>query len=128
MSADKPFLLRGGQDRQAAEHNRIRAIERIKFLSGVDLRERSVIYMQALDLEMWQRWYKGEPPTKPIDEEFCQRAAQVIMGMEGKDVTLDKDAYDKAQLEHAQNLEAAHDSEHAQSGNGDAGKTEQNAS
>ena len=80
---DKPFILHGGETEQAALHNRIAAIERIKFLSGVDLREKSTDYLKALDLEMWMRWYKNEPKNKKIDEDFCQRAATVVKAMEG---------------------------------------------
>jgi hypothetical protein len=91
MNPDKPFVLRGGNTEQAAVYNRIAVLERVKYLTGVDLAERSVWYRYALDLEMYQRWYKNEPKDKQIDEEFCQRMAIVVRDMEK-----DADMYDKA--------------------------------
>ena len=81
-SSDKPFVLRGGNTEQDALHNRIAAIERIRYISGVDLRTKSSTYLMLFDLEMYQRWYKDYPPDHRIDEEWCQRAADVIKSME----------------------------------------------
>ena len=75
-------MLRGGQTEQIAIFNRISAIERIKYLSGVDLRKRNKTYLMLFDLEMYQRWYKDYPKTHKIDEEWCQRAATVIKDLE----------------------------------------------
>ena len=91
MNADKPFVLRGGSTQHASIYNRIACLARVKHLSGVDLQRKSVWYRYALDLEMYTRWYKNEPKDKPIDEEFCQRMAEVIKEMEK-----DKQMYDKA--------------------------------
>lgn len=129
--SDKPFVLRGGDDEQTAIHNRIAAIERIKYLTGVDLRHRTAIYLQAFDLEMWKRWYKDEPVDKKIDEEWCQRAAEVVKGMEGKDITVNVDELNTAYLEHHAKLkdkEKKDDRKHVESSPQDAGQTQQDAS
>jgi hypothetical protein len=117
-SPDKPFVLRGGSDEQSALHNRITAIDRIIFLSGIDLRKKSATYLKALDMELWTRWYKNEPASTKVDETFCQRAAEVVCAMEGKDFELKEDEYRKAKGEHdaRRNIE--------NSGK-DAGQTEQ---
>jgi hypothetical protein len=99
MNPDLPFVLRGGDDKQTAIYNRIGAIERIKFLSGVDLRKKSSDYLKALDLELWHRWYKNIDANKKIDEEFCQRAAEVIKGMESAELPLDKEKWNAAYKE-----------------------------
>lgn len=105
-SSDLPFQLRGGQDEQTAIHNRIAAIERIKFLSGgIDLTKKSVDFLRAFDLEMWTRWYRYESADKLIDEEWCQRAAQVAIAMEKKDVEVDEEKYKVAREEHQSKLE-----------------------
>lgn len=126
-SPDQPFELHGGNNEQTSIYNRISAIDRINFLSGIDLRDKSAAYLQALDLEMWTRWYKNEPPNKKIDETFCQRAAEVIKAMEGKDVAVNKEAYDAAKTDHQKKLESNDGSQHAQSSPQDAGKAEQNS-
>jgi hypothetical protein len=106
MNPDKPFVLHGGATQEAALHNRIAAIERIKFLtSGIDLRKKNQFYLCAFDLEMWQRWYKKEPLDKKIDEEWCQRAAEVVKGMEGKDVVLNGNELEQAVKEHKDKLQ-----------------------
>ena len=87
MNNDKPFVLRGGQTEMAAIRNRIMAIERIKTLSGIDLRDRSKNYLYMLDIEMYQRWYKDMPKDTKINEEWCQRATIVIKDLE-KDTPL----------------------------------------
>ncbi len=126
-SPDKPFELRGGQDEQTVLYNRIMAIERINFLTGIDLRDKSGVFLQALDLEMWQRWYKNEKPNKTIDETFCQRAAEVIRAMEGKDVGVDKQEFDAAKKDHQKKLESNDGSQHVEGSPQDAGKAEQNS-
>lgn len=89
--SDTPFILHGGGTEQAAIINRINAISRIQNLSGVDLRTKSKYFLFALDMEMYQRWYKDYPKDHVIDEGWCQRAAEVVK-------TMDKDTsnYDKA--------------------------------
>ena len=98
--SDQPFILRGGDSKDAAIHNRIAVLDRIQYLSGVDLRTKSAEYLKALDLELWHRWYRKEPANTRVSEEFCQRAAQVIMGMEEEIKPLDPEAYAKAKGEH----------------------------
>lgn len=75
----EPFKLVEGMDQR---HSRILAIDRINYLSGIDLRTKSVYYRHALDLEMWQRWYRHLPRDHKIDEEWIQRAVEVIKGIE----------------------------------------------
>lgn len=89
MSPDLPFLRREGSDEITSVYNRIAAIERIKHLSGIDLREKSKEYKYLLDCEMYQLYYKELPQDTPIDEEFCQHAADVIKRLE-KEKDLDK--------------------------------------
>lgn len=91
-SPDKEFKIRGGDSQHVAIYNRIACLARVKHLTGVDLQRKSIWYRYALDLEMYQRWYKAEPKNKPIDEEFCQRMATVV-----KDMEKDADVYDEAQ-------------------------------
>lgn len=105
MNPELPFKPHGGKDQQAAIHNRIAAIQRIEYLSGVSLKNKSATYLQALDLEMWQRWYKDAPAKKQIDEEFCQRASEVIKAMEGKPDNFDKDKYYQAKADHLAKME-----------------------
>ena len=82
----EPFKLIEGDDMQTALHNRVLAIDRIHHLSGVDLRKKSVYYRHALDLEMYERWYKKQPKDHKIDEEWIQRAVEVIKGMEEDEI------------------------------------------
>jgi hypothetical protein len=81
-SSDKEFRLRGGGTQQASVYNRIQAISRIEHLAGVDLRKKSKYYLFALDMEMYQRWYKNYPKDHRIDEEWCKRAAEIVKSME----------------------------------------------
>lgn len=99
MKGDLPFVLRGGETKDAAIHNRIAVIDRIQFLTGVDLRTKSAEYLKALDLELWYRWYRHEDTRKKVDEVFCQRSAEVIKGMEEEIKPLDPQAYAKAKGE-----------------------------
>lgn len=118
-SPDQPFQPRGGDTYSAAIHNRIAIIERIKHLSGVDLRQKSSIYLRALDLEMYKRWYKDEDPKKRADETFCQRAAEVVLAMEGKPIVLLKGEYES--------YKGVHDARtNAQGGHPDAGGSKEN--
>ena len=98
MNPDKPFELRGGNSQDAALHNRIAAIKRIEFLTGVDLSTKSTDYMKVLDLEMWKRWYHTNPRA-PLSEEFCQRVAEVIHAMEGKKLIFYEEEYDQSEKE-----------------------------
>lgn len=91
MNADKPFVLRGGNTEQVSLFNRIACLARVEHLTGINLQRKSIWYRYALDLEMYQRWYKDEPKNKPIDEEFCQRMAIVV-----KDMEKDASMYDNA--------------------------------
>ena len=97
---DKEFVLRGGESQQTAIHNRIAAIERIKFLSGVDLRDKSANFLKVLDVYLWKTWLKSEPKDKKIDEEFCQRSAEFCKKMEGQPVKLDEKEYAQAKGEY----------------------------
>lgn len=82
MSPDLPFVFRQGDDELTALHNRIGALERIKFLTGVDLKERSTEYKQLIDCELYVKFYKDLPTNIPIDEEFCQRTADIVRILE----------------------------------------------
>jgi len=108
-SSDLPFELLGGADENTAIHNRINAIARIKYLSGgIDLSQKNVDFIKALDLEMYKRWYSEGPKDKKIDEEFCLRAAEVVMAMEGNPKPLDVEEYSKAFNEYQQKKETDH--------------------
>lgn len=126
-SPDKPFIMHGGDNEQVALYNRISAIDRIVFLSGIDLRKKSAVYLQLLDLELWHRWYKNEEPNKKIDETFCQRAAEVIKSMETKELKIVPAEYEKAKVEHKIKLEEINvdGSQHAQGNSQDAGEAKQ---
>lgn len=80
-SPDLPFTFRQGSDEVTTLHNRIGVIERIKFLTGVDLRERSTEYKQLIDCELYVKYYR-ENPSETISEEFCQRVAEVVRILE----------------------------------------------
>lgn len=81
MSPELPYIARGGTDEKTALYNRICAIERIKYLSGVDLRERSTEYKYLIDCELYLKFYKDIPP-QPVDEEYCQRASDIVKQFE----------------------------------------------
>lgn len=104
MNPDTPFTLRGGENESSALRNRAEAIARIKFLSGVDLTKKDIGYLKALDVEMWTRWYINEPKDKPIDEEFCQRAAEVTKSMESNGFTPDEKKYKNSKMEYEEKL------------------------
>jgi len=100
-SDDVEFVLRGGNDQQTALYNRIAAINRINYLvrkeiPEFDIRVKSEVFMQCLDLELWVRFYKDEPGDKKIDETFCKRAAEVCIEMEKEQPEFKKDEFDKA--------------------------------
>lgn len=78
----EPFVIINGDSAQVAIRNRINAIDRIKHLSGIDIRYKSKEYMLGLDLKMWEKWYKDLPMNTIIDEEYCQRASEVLKEME----------------------------------------------
>ena len=88
--SDTPFVLHGGGTEQAAIMNRINAISRIQHLSGVDLRTKSKYFLFALDLEMYQRWYKDYPKNHVVDEEWIQRAVEVVKSMDKDTANYDK--------------------------------------
>ena len=86
-SDDIPFNLKGGEDPHTAAVNRTTAINRINYiirqkLPDFDIRTKSDVYMKCLDLELWKKYYQEEPKDKRIDEEFCQRVAEVCIDME----------------------------------------------
>lgn len=83
--ASLPFERRGGQTQQDATYNRIAALQRIKFLTGVDLLNKSPEYKKLIDSELYVRWYKDLPSDSPIDEDWCQRVAVVVKELETKD-------------------------------------------
>ncbi len=102
-SPELPFVLRGGNTEQAAIENRINAINRIKFLSGVDMRDKSADYLRAFDLEMYVRFYRDAAPQADlkISEEWCQRATEIIKAMEEKPVDkVSEEEFNKAFEEH----------------------------
>ena len=123
MNSDIPFVRRGGETEDAALHNRIAAIKRIEFLSGVDLSKKSADYLRALDLEMWMRWYREEDPKKPIDEEFCQRSAEVIRAMEGGPVELNEKLYEQEKTKHQIKQRGTNVNQHAPSGSENVGRS-----
>lgn len=82
MSPDLQFVRREGNDEVTALYNRIAALERIKFLTGVDLKEKPTEYKQLIDCELYVKYYKDCPGGTLIDEDFCQRAAEVIRILE----------------------------------------------
>lgn len=81
MSPELPYVARGGTDELTSLYNRISAIERIKHLSGVDLREKSTEYKYLLDCELYLKYYK-DVPARPVDEEYCQRASEIVKRFE----------------------------------------------
>ena len=89
-SPKEVFKLIEGHTEQISMHNRINAINRINFLVGenFDLRKKDKLYRYLLDMEMYQRWYKNEPKDKVIDEEYCQRAAEVLRAMENDSIDI----------------------------------------
>lgn len=103
MSPDLPFVFRKGDEL----YNRIAVIDRIQYLTGVDLRDKSASYLKAMDLEMWKRWYSKENPLKTVDEEFCQRASTVIIDMESSLNQLDDTEYSNAKKEYEAKLQGA---------------------
>lgn len=81
MSPDLPYVPKVGTDELSSLYNRILAIERIKHLSGVDLRDKSSEYKSLLDCELYIKFYK-DFPAKTVDEEYCQRAAEIVKQFE----------------------------------------------
>lgn len=79
----EPFLREGGENQQSAIFNRISAIKRIEHLCGVDLSKESAEFKKLIDSEMYQRFYKDYPADHRIDEEFCQRCAQIVTELNG---------------------------------------------
>ena len=95
-SDDIPFVLRGGDTKEIAMFNRIAAINRINFLirkelPEFDLRDKSNEFRRCLDMELFHKYYIDGPKDKKIDEEFCQRTAQVCIEMENPKPNLEKD-------------------------------------
>jgi hypothetical protein len=118
-SPELPFVLRGGNTEQAAIENRINAIERIKFLSGVDMRTKSPDYLRAFDLEMYVKFYRDiNQGDMRINEKWCQRAATIIKEMEEAPVEVDSNEYHK-------NLEEFNARRNVEIGRGDVGEAKQ---
>lgn len=83
--SDQPFIRKNGDDQVTAMANRIGALERIKFLSGIDLRDKSTEYKQLIDCEMYLKHYKDQPQGILIDEDFCQRTANIMKQFESEE-------------------------------------------
>lgn len=97
MNPSEPFKFRPGPGMQTALYNRTMAVNRVIYLSGVDIRQKSLEYKMVLDLQLWKRFYKDMPPGQwTINEEFCQNMATVIKEMEEQPLELKKEDYDKA--------------------------------
>ncbi len=99
-SPELPFKLRGGESHQTALYNRITAIKRMEYLlkdkysHTFSFNHAGEKWLQLWDLNMYGQWYKNVPKDFKIDEEFCQRGAQVAHTMikdktEPKDVGFD---------------------------------------
>ncbi len=84
MSPDLPFVRREGHDHLIALHNRVACLERIKYLTGIDLRDKPKEYKLLIDAELYMKYYKDLPSDIPIDEDFCQRSAEVIRMLESE--------------------------------------------
>lgn len=80
----EPFERRGGDDQQTALFNRISALKRIEFLSGVDLAKESAEFKKLIDSELYTRWYKDYSQDHCIDEIWCNRVAEVVKELKGK--------------------------------------------
>ena len=101
------FVLIPGDSENVSLHNRMNAINRIEYLSGVDLRKKSSCFRHALDHEMWVRWYRSYPKDHKIDEEWVQRAASIVKTM------VDDDAKNKKASDLASQAYMIHKSEPA---------------
>lgn len=85
MNPELPYTPRGGNSPDTILHNRIAVIERIKHLSGIDLREKNWEFLLMLDMEMFKKFYEGlskEEMNQPPDELWCQRAAEIVKVLE----------------------------------------------
>lgn len=94
MNPELPFERKSGETQADAIFNRIAAIKRIEFLSGIDLVQESAEFKKLIDAELYNRWYKEYPADHKIDEEWCQRAAQVVKELNGhkkEDLSVMKD-------------------------------------
>lgn len=84
---DKPFQLHGGNSEQSSLHNRISCIDRMEYILKTkhnkvfSYRNQTSEWLMLWDMEMYQRWYKSYPKDYKIDEEFCQRGAEVANAM-----------------------------------------------
>lgn len=93
-SPDKPFTLIKGNSEQVALANRIACIDRINYLSGIDIRQKSKEFLLVFELTIWQNWYRDELLNARINEQYCQRAAQVIKEMGSNPVDYKKAVVD----------------------------------
>ena len=86
-SPDKPFQLQGGNSTQANLHNRVGCIDRMEYIlkdkhkKTFNFRSQTAEWLMLWDMEMYVRFYKLMPKDHPIDEEFCQRGAEVANAM-----------------------------------------------
>jgi len=99
-SDDMPFTLRGGNDNATVLANRIVAINRINYLvrqkiPTFDLREKSQVYKDFLDLEMYRKYYSGDK-EHVIDEEFCVRCAELCIELDTEEPEVNKEEFKKA--------------------------------
>ncbi len=100
MSKDLPFRLRGGESYQCNITNRISAIDRMEFLlkkkysKEFSFRHAGETWLHLWDLEMYQKWYKDEPKDHRIDEQFCQRGAEVARDMIASDLKIEETGAD----------------------------------
>ncbi len=78
MTPDIPFERIETNNQQDAIYNRINAIKRIEYLSGVNLANESSEFKKLVDIEMYTRFYKDQDQNHQIDEEFCQNCAIVV--------------------------------------------------
>lgn len=84
MTPEVPFIRRECNSQVDALYNRVNALERIKYLSGVDLRDKSDNYKKLIDCELYLRHYSNSP-SAPIDEDWCKNASKVIVELEEMD-------------------------------------------
>ena len=97
-----PFSLKPGESREIALLNRMNAINRINWLVqrqylDFNIRNKSDIWRQCWELEMYKRFYKDDP-KHIIDEEFCQNGATVAGEMETKLTIMDEKEYEAAKM------------------------------
>ena len=83
---EEPFVLMEGLTKEIGLYNRVLAIQRVNYLvkqtfPNFDIYEKTDDYRYTLDQMMYERFYKDAPEAR-IDEEFCQRMAQICLEFE----------------------------------------------